>query len=366
MIQRLVLTAPINPLSLGQVSFNILRELYRRKVQVVYFPIGQPDLSAYRIDPQFGAWLERAVNSRYTKLDRKIPSLRIWHLNGAESKFTDRQWSFSFHETDQPTPEELAVVAQQEQTLFCSNWTVDNFRTYGATNVSYVPLGHDEDFQPIDRRLIPDGVTHWVLGGTKAEQRKNTQLIIQSWVKRYGGNRAHQLTLCIANPFFQQLQMDAFYASCFPEGKKPFNVNILPRLKTNAEMAQLYNSADVCLAGLSSAEAFNIPSFTTTALGKWSIVLNATGHKDWATAENSILVEPSGMRPAADGVFFTAGGQWSQGNIYTLAAEQLDEAFTRAEKVAKSPNPAGARLRETHTYAKTVDAILAKVEAVSV
>lgn len=366
MIQRLVFHAPISALSLGQVSFNILRELYRRKVQVSYWPIGQPDFSAFKVDPQFGAWIEQSVNGRYDRLDRKLPSLRCWHLNGAEAKLTDRQWTLSFHETDAPTPQEVNVANQQEQVLFCSSWSVDNFRTFGANNVAFVPLGHDEDFQPVDRRLVSPDITHWVLGGTKIEQRKNSQMIIQSWVKRYGGNKAHQLTLCVTNPFFQAEQMDAFYRSCFLGGQKPFNVNILPRLKTNAEMAQLYNSADVCLAGLSSAESWNIPSFTTTALGKWSIVTDCTGHKDWATAANSILVEPSGMRPAADGVFFVKGGPWSQGNVYSITAEQLDEAFSRAEKVAKTPNPAGEQLRTTHTYAKTVDAILSKIEQVSV
>lgn len=361
MIQRLVFTAPISALSLGQVSFNILRELYRRKIQVVYFPIGQPDFSPFKVDPQFGAWIERAVNSRYAKLDRKLPSLRCWHLNGAEHKLTDRQWTVSFHETDAPSPEELNVAAQQERTLFTAQWTVDNFRTYGAQNVDFIPLGHDEDFQPAGHRLVSPDITHWVLGGTKIEQRKNSHMIIQSWVKRYGDNRAHQLTLCVTNPFFQPQQMDAFYASCFPGGKKPFNVNILPRLKTNAEMAQLYNSADVCLAGFSSAESFNIPSFTTTALGKWSIVTACAGHLDWATEQNSIIVKPSGMRPAADGIFFMPNGPWSQGNIYSFTPEQLDEAFTRAEKVAKTPNPHGEKLRETHTYTKTVDAILSSI-----
>lgn len=357
MIQRLVLTAPVSALSLGQVSFNILRELYKRKVQVVYIPIGQPDFTPFKVDSQFGQWVERSVNTRFTKLDRTVPSLRIWHLNGAESKFTDRQWTLSFHETDQPTPEELAVAALQEKTLFTSSWTVENFRTYGATNVGFVPLGLDEDFKPIEHRLISPDITHWILAGGKVEQRKNSQLIIQEWVKRYGGKRDHQLTLCVTNPFFKPEMMEAFYQSCF-NGARPFNVNVLPHLKTNAEMVQLYNSADVCLAGYSGSEAWNIPSFTTTALGKWSIVTNCSGHKDWATAENSVLVEPKGMRPAADGVFFTSGGQWSQGNVYEFTAEQLDEAFTRAEKVAKTPNLAGARLRETHTYAKTVDAIL--------
>lgn len=358
MIQRLVVTAPVSQLSLGQVSYNILRELYRRKVQVVFFPIGNPDLSAFKPDPQFAQWLQHSANTRFTKLDRKLPSFRLWHLNGAESKYTDRQWTFSFHECDQSTLEEQAIVAQQEQVFFSSSWTVDTFRTYGATNVSYIPLGLDEDFVPSETRLVSKDVTHWILAGTKFEQRKNTELIIKTWIKRYGGNAKHQLTLAVTNPFFQPQQMDALYNACFEGKGKPFNVNLLPLLKTNAEMCQVYNSADICLAGLSGSEAFNIPSATTTSLGKWSIVLNATGHKDWATDANSILVEPTGMRPVYDSVFFAPGQQFNQGNIYSVSADQIVAAMEVAEKLAQTPNVEGAKLRETHTWAKTTEAIL--------
>ena len=66
-------------------------------------------------------------------------------------------------------------------------------------------------------------------------------------------------------------------------GKTYKNINFLPHLKTNSEMNELYNSIDINLSGLSGAEGWNLPAFNSTCLGKWSIVLNATSHKDWAT-----------------------------------------------------------------------------------
>jgi len=366
MIQRLNLHIALNPLSIGQCGFNIARELYKRKVQCTIFPYGQPDLSAYKLDPQFGAWIERAVNSRYTKLDRKVPTLSCWHVNGSEFKPSDKQFLLTFHETDQPTEHELGIVAQQDHVFFSSSWSVANFQTYGATNVGFVPLGFDEDFAPAPGRLVSNDITHWILVG-KAEQRKNTQLIIQTWLKRYGGNQAHQLTLAVTNPFFQPQQMEAIYHSFFGGQPKPVNVNILPHLKTNVEMNQLYNSADIDLSGFSSSEGWGLPSFTATALGKWSIVTNCTAHKDWATAANSILVEPqvgpAAMRPCYDGIFFQSGSPFSQGNIYSFTAEQLNEAMDRAEKLAKTPNPEGEKLRTQFTWKRTVDEMLAKIES---
>lgn len=359
MIQRLNVHSQISALSFGQIGFNILRELYRRKIQVCFFP-RQLDRGPFKVDQSFGQWLERSVNSRYTKLDRKVPTLSTWHINGAENRLSDKQVLFSFHETDSPTESEVNIVNQQDHTVFTSNWTVDNFKTYGANNVSFVPLGLDEDFVPVDKRLIADDVIHWGLAGSKCEQRKNTELIIRTWAKRYGGNRAHQLTLCITNPFFKPEQMNAFYQGVF-NGVKPANVNILPPRKTNAEMNQLYNSIDIDLTGFSSSEGWGIPAHTCTALGKWSIVTNCTAHKDWATAENSILVKPAGMKPVYDGVFFQQGAPFSQGNVYSFTAEQLEGAMESAEKVAKTPNREGEKLRKLHTYAKTVEGILEKI-----
>lgn len=362
---RLIVSAPINTLSLGQFSYNVLRELYKRKVQVTLFPKGgNVDLSAYKVDPGFGAWIERAVNDRLKRFDRTVPTLNLWHLNQSEMKPSDRQYTFTFHETDSPTDAEVNIVNQQDATFFSSTWSVDAFQQYGARNVSFIPLGLDEDFTEIKHAGLPKDITHWVLVG-KIEQRKNSQLIITEWVKRFGGNKRHQLTTCVTNPFIPQDQTQAwhngFFGNCFEGKPKPFNVNILPPLKTNAEMNQLYNSADIDLSGFSSSEGWGIPSFTATALGKWSIVTNCTAHKDWATAANSLLVEPTGMRPVYDGMFFQQGAPFSQGNIYSFTAEQLNEAFTRAEKVAKTPNHEGRKLATTHTYKRTVDEILAKI-----
>lgn len=379
MIQRLILNCPLNPLSLGQVSFNILRELYKRKVQVALFPIGGVDLSAYRVDPQFGAWIEQAVNQRYQRLDRKVPTLKIWHIRDGETRLSDRQCLLTWHETDSPQPVEIALLNHQDHTFFTSSWSVDNFRTFGANNVSFVPLGLDEDFTPSDRRLVSPDITHWICVGKHEELRKLTDLKIRVWMKRYAGRRDHQLTLCINNPFYRKQQlsngqivgfdMNDVYARLFGaadwQKAKPFNVNVLPALRTNAEMLQLYRSADVDLSGIARSEGFNIPAHTATCLGKWSIVTACTAHKDWATAENSVLIEPSGMIKGVDGLFFHEKGDFSVGNMYDFTEAAIDEAFTRAEKLAKTPNPAGEKLRTTHTYAATVDRLLAEIERVS-
>ena len=67
------------------------------------------------------------------------------------------------------------------------------------------------------------------------------------------------------------------------------------------------------------------------------------------------------MQEVYDNVFFQKGRQFSQGNVYTVTEQMIEEAFKRAEKKAKIHNGAGRKLAETQTYIKTVDQILEKI-----
>ena len=68
---KLLVNAPINALSFGNVSVNILRELHKKNVDLVFFPIGdKAELDAYdKIDSEFIKYLQSATNNRYEKID---------------------------------------------------------------------------------------------------------------------------------------------------------------------------------------------------------------------------------------------------------------------------------------------------------
>ena len=63
---------------------------------------------------------------------------------------------------------------------------------------------------------------------------------------------------------------------------------------------------------MSGAEGWGLPEFQSTAIGKHSVILNATGYKQWANEENSTLVEPSGKQPIYDNTFFKEGSQFNR------------------------------------------------------
>ena len=133
-------------------------------------------------------------------------------------------------------------------------------------------------------------------------------------------------------------------------------------MRTNSEVNEFINSIDIDLSGLSGAEGWNLPAFNATCLGKWSIVLNATSHKDWATDSNSILLEPNGKTLAVDGRFFQQGGDFNQGEIFTFAEEDLIEKMKIAESHCRTPNQEGLALQDKFSYSKMLDKILSRIE----
>lgn len=358
-MQKLIFNAPLNSLSLGQVSYNMLLELKKRDLDIVYFPIGQADLSAYDPSSEFVSWLQYSANNRLKSFDRSIPTLKVWHINGAESRISDKQFLYTFYECDCPTDSELNILRHQQKTFFSSSYAAKSFSYFGAKDTSFIPLGFDESFKISSRRALPANTMHWILIG-KWEVRKNTDLIIRTWIKKYGNIPDHQLSLCVTNPFFNNDQNNQLFNSVFG-GKKPFNVNVFGTLKKNTEIASVHNAADFDLSGFSGAEGWGLPAFTSACMGKWPIVTNCSSHTDWANGSNSILVEPKGKRPCYDGVFFTQGGPFNQGNFFDFDADQLNAAMSMTESKFKTVNHEGLGLKEKFTYAKTVDKILSEI-----
>jgi hypothetical protein len=354
---KLLVEAPINPLSFGNVSVNILREFHKLNLDIGLFPIGNVDLSTFEVSEDFKKYLQKAIDNRYSMLSKKSPSLKLWHFNGGEDRKSNCQNLFTFYECSEPTDIEVAIAKSQNKVIVTSNYALDLFKQKGCDNFIFAPLGFDQDFHRTDRTYLKD-VTHFGLMG-KFEKRKNTGGIIKAWLEKYGNNNKYQLSCCITNPFFKPEQMNEIINGVL-EGKRYSNINFLPYLRTNQEVNELLNAIDIDLTGLSYAEGWNLPSFNATCLGKWSIVSNATSHKDWATEENAILVECDACVDSHDGAFFLSGQSFNQGSFPSYSEKAMLEAFEKAEKrLAEQPiNTAGIKLGEQMTYAVTAQKII--------
>ncbi len=349
----------VNPVSFGQVSTAILRELKNQGQQVILSPIaGQVDLSTQPEDPEFESWLQEAITNFTRTHDRKNRVFKLWHLNGSLESFSDEQILFSFYELDNPTREEINIIKNNYKVIFSCSETVDKFQSLGCKNVSYMPLAFDShNFYKTNKKYFSDDrITFSVTG--KFESRKNHEKMIKAWVKKYGNNRKYSLQCAVWNPFLQAQQNNQIAQSLLG-GQSYYNVVFSGYMHKNENYNDFLNSSDIIL-GMSGGEGWGLPEFQSVCLGKHAVLLNASAYKDWANEENSVLVEPNGKRDVYDGMFFHKGQPYNQGQIYDFDEDDFISGCEEAVKKVQASrnNDAGEKLKDEFTYSKLVNSIV--------
>jgi len=349
----------VNPVSFGQVSTAILRELKKRDQQVILSPIAnQVDLSAQPEDPEFQQWLDQSIASFPRTHSRKNRIFKLWHLNGSMESFSDEQVLFSFYELDDPTREELNIIKNNYKVVFSCSETVEKFQSLGCENVDYMPLAFDDtNFHKTDKDYFSDDrITFTIVG--KFESRKNHEKMVRAWVKKYGNNRKYSLQCAMWNPFLKPEQNNQI-AQGLMGGQNYFNVVFSGYMHKNEMYNDFLNSSDIVL-GMSGGEGWGLPEFQSVCLGKHAVLLNASAYKDWANKDNAVLIDPSGKRDVYDGVFFHKGQPYNQGQIYDFSEDDFisgcEEAIKRVE--SSRINTAGETLKDKFTYSNMVDSII--------
>lgn len=355
---------PVNKLSFGQCSINLLKEFHKRGFQPSIFTLGQDDFASFKLEDDFKAWFSSCRAKSIKQHKRTTPIFRLWHVNEESlNSFSEKQVLFTFHETDQATEAESNIVRNNQTVLFSSKYSANIFKTFGCENVDNLPLGFDSDSFKIipNRQYVETGVVQFGLGG-KLEKRKQHMKILNLWAKKYGNNPKYKLNCALFNPFIPPEAMNQVINMAL-EGKRYFNINFITFMEDNSAYNDFLNSNSIML-GMSSAEGWGLPEFQSVALGKHALILNATGYKEWATPENTVLVNPTGKVPLADGVFFRADWDFNQGSGF----DWTDEVFYKGmEDVIKrfkenNVNEAGLKLQEQFTWSKTVDKIMSVFE----
>jgi len=357
------LELPLNSVSFGQVSFALLREFYKKGLTPSLFVVqDKVDYSAQsNIDKDFLQWISKCRRKAAISHDRKWPIFKLWHLAGSIQSYSEKQVLMSFYELDEPTEYELNV-ARNNKTIFTSSYSQEVFKSKGV-ETEFVPLGFDEsNFCETGRDYFSNRITFNVVG--KFEKRKHHSRVITSWIDKYGNNPDYFLQCSIDNPFFKPEQNQEIRKSLLG-GNNIFNIQFMEFFPLNSLYNDFLNSADIVI-GMSGGEGWGLPEFHSVALGKHSVILNASSYKDWANDKNSTLVYPCGKWPAEDGVFFKKGAVTNQGSIYTFSEEEFIESCDQAIERVKSNrvNLEGKKLRKDFTYTNTCDKILEILQSI--
>jgi glycosyltransferase involved in cell wall biosynthesis len=353
---------PLNSLSFGQVSFNLLYEFYKMGLNPSIFKASdhQIDLSAYDFDANFVNWVTLNHNSSFTKHSRDTPIIRLWHINESWRTYSDKQVLLTFHETDQLTPAEINI-AKSSKLCVTSQYTKSVFENHGLqTEVAH--LGFDSfHFKPTNKTYFDDERITFNLCG-KFEKRKHHAKIIKSWAKRFGRNKKYSLQCAIHNPFYQDPnELKLIYSSVL-DNCAIFNISFLGFMPKNSIYNDYLNSADIII-GMSGGEGWGLPEFQSVALGKHSVMLNASSYKEWATKENSTLVEPSGKIEVYDGKFFQKGSPFNQGFIYDFNEDAFIAGCEQAiERVSSNKvNEEGLKIKDNFQYSSLANKLLSMI-----
>lgn len=363
-MSKLAFHLPLNSTSLGQVSLNILRELFLKKKEIVLFPIGQIDLSTQNQDNEFFQWLQNSINNANKTHNRNNPIFKLWHITGSLESFSNKQVLLSFYEVDSPTQTEVNIVKNNTRMLLSSSYAVSAFNNIGCDNVKFLPLAFDSvHFKQVDNNLKKDAI-HFGLFGKLEPQRKRHVKVIQNWIKKYGNKQGYFLDCAIFNHFIDPNIQSQIISQAL-NGQKYWNINFLNYIPSNEAYNSLLNNTDIVLA-MSGGEGWGLPEFQTVGLGKHCIGLNAHAYKDWMNEDNTVLIKPNGKIPVYDNLFFKQGMEFNQGNIFDWNDEDfLNGLDTVENRFKQNPiNTAGLELQNKFTFSKMVDQILQIMEEI--
>ena len=358
------INVPLGSVSFGQISFAILHEIHALGLNPNIFVIGGGvDGTAQKIEPEFGNWLNNCIGKAARSHSRDYPVFRLWHYQQSlESYSNNKQLLYTFWETDTPTPEELNTVKNNRLVALSSQYAVDIFKNnFNCQNVIKLSPGFDKhNFFNTNKKYFDDDRIVFSCIGKFENLRKGQGKIIQSWIKKYGGNKKYWLHVSIWNPFLSKEQNEGIWREIL-QGQNVPNVVFYPWMPQNSIYNDFLNASDIVI-GMGN-ESFGLAEFTSLCLSKHAILLNANGYKEYATNENAILINPNGKVEAND-IFFQKGGQYNQGNFFTWDIEEFlngcGEAIKRVEN--NRINTEGAKVQERFKYSDTVKTILGHLE----
>lgn len=355
---------PINSVSFGQVSTLFLKTYFDKFKdnktaqldEVAY--ISNPDVSSWDLDENFASWI-RSLNENFSlSHDRTKKCFKLWHLNGSLEAVCNDTLLLTFYELNDLTPAEVNI-AKNNRIALSSKYAQEAFKAKGI-ETTYIPLGFDDyNFKRLDKKFFPDDRIVFNVTG-KFEKRKHHAKLIKAWLKKFGNDRRYCLQAALFNPHLPdaEKQYQALIQS-LTENKNYFNVNFLGPMQKNSVYNDFLNAGDIIL-GMSGAEGWGLPEFQSVAIGKHSVILNAHSYKEWATNENSILVDPSCQIDSEDGFFFKKGAPFNQGTIFDFEEDDFISACEQAVKRVEASriNEAGFKLQKDFSKEKFVENIL--------
>lgn len=300
---RINLNCPINCLSYGYVSTNILRELDKQGHEVCLFPIVASEVDNLHTHNVVTKCVE---NGKY-RFSRSAPSLRIWHQHDMGPTVGTPIVGWPIFELNKFNQLELHNLQSLDKIIVCSDWAANIVKNdLPNMPVGIVPLGVNRNiFLEKPRQDHP----FRVLVTGKAEYRKGHD-IVPSVLSVLADKPDVEFVIAIENGHLTDTEMNEWH-EYFATKLPPKKIHLVHRFSTSVEVAALYNSVD-CGIFLSRAEGWNLPALEMLSCGKKIIITNYSAHTQYCNSKNSMLVSTNELETAYDGKFFQNSiGEWA-------------------------------------------------------
>lgn len=347
----IAISCPINNTGYGIASINILKSLYSKNQDVIYFPIGNPGINS----EQDHKMIVHMYNRRL-KFDINSPYIKIWHqFDLLDHIGRGQYYAFPFFELDIFNDQEKMSLSVPDVIFATSKWAKDIIQDNVSTLTEVVPLGVDTSIFDYKKIL------------KTRHDNKYVFLNIGKWEIRKGHDFIHKVFM---NAFPKEDDVELWILAS-EKTNNYSNENELkmwkeiysadPRIKlfngvdSQTDIAQLMANAD-CGLYPSRAEGWNLELLETMAMNKPVIATNYSAHTEFCNHDNCMLVDIDSTEKAFDNKAFNGQGNWAK--IGQNQIDQIIEHMRYAYNNRITNNDNGIITANKYTWSNTADSIL--------
>lgn len=320
-MDKINIVAPIGYTGYGVVGRNLVHSLDKAGINISLFPIGE----SIECPPKQKEVFAKCLNNR-EQFDSRSPSLKIWHQNDLAMFPGSPRIAYTFFELDRLKNNEIHHLSQCDKVLVACEWAKQICQKHNIT-ADVLPCGVSDVFRPSSRKPNQKCV---FLNVGKWEVRKGHLELAKAFRSLLKRVSNVELWMMSENRFYRNGENEwwkNYYRNCCGN-----NVKFVNWVPTDTDVAHIMQRADIGVFP-SKAEAWNLELLEMMACGKQVICTDYSGHTEFATSKNSILLQNDGMEDAIDsceahpdGFWFKGFGQWARIDYLSLA-DSMYNAF---------------------------------------
>jgi hypothetical protein len=353
-MKNLNLVCPINNLGYGISSYNIWKNL-RDLCRISLFPIGNVSLENHWDKETIIEDIKNQIN-----YNKDSTCLKIWHANDLLMKphGCGLYATYSFFETNKVSKNDLIGYNISDMIITPTSWAKNILIDHGINSDKIKVSNPGVDLSIFDHNLLIDkeekSEDYIFLNIGKWEIRKGHDILIHLFNQAFDQKDNVKLLMINTNPFLSDKENQQ-WQNLYKNSKLGNKIYTLPRVSSQKDIAKIIQMSD-CGIYPARAEGWNNEAIETMAMNKPIILTNYSGHTEYATHNNSFMIDIDNYETAEDGKFFHGDGEWAK-----LDYKALDQAIYYMKYVYKNKvtaNPEGLKTAQRLTWNKTAKELI--------